>query len=132
MAGLERLDCLVQNAGILTSRWEVVEGMESSVAVNVVGAVLLGLLVLPTLRRSAQRWGGRGRLVFVGSDLLYVAKFAERNAEGSLWEALNKREGADMDDRLVLEDIGVTKKTLGYCNMQWILTLLSAVQLQSL
>lgn len=60
---------------------------------------LLGLLVLPKLRESAKKYGVRGRLSFVGSDLQYIVKFKEAETMGSLNGALNNNEAIDMDDR---------------------------------
>lgn len=102
---LDRLDAFVQNAGILTTKWEVINGQESHIAVNVTGAVLIGLLVLPKLRESAAKTGLRGRLTFNGSDLLYIAKFKEKNVPGDLYDALASKDLADMDDRSVESSI---------------------------
>ena len=96
---LDRLDAFIQNAGILTTRYQVVNGQESHIAVNLTAAVLLGLSVLPKLRESAAKTGLRGRLTFNGSGLLHMAKFKEKNAPGSLFDALASMETADMDDR---------------------------------
>lgn len=95
------MDAFVQNAGILTTKFEVVDGQESTIAVNVIGAVLLGLSVLPKLQESAAKHNVQGRLSFVGSDLQYIAKFKEKDSSGKLFEALKAKEGADMDDRSV-------------------------------
>lgn len=96
---LDRLDAFVQNAGILTAKWEVINNIESTIAINLTGAVLLGLSVLPKLRESAAKYGVTGRLTFVGSDLQYIAKFKEKDTSGSLYDALASKETADMDDR---------------------------------
>jgi len=96
---LNRLDAFIQNAGILTNNWAVIEGEESTITINVTSAVLLALSVLPKLRESAAKYGVKGRLVFVGSDLQYIAKFKEKDTPGSLYDALNLKESADMDDR---------------------------------
>lgn len=96
---LDRLDALIQNAGILTYHYRLEEGDESTITVNVTSAILLGLLILPKLRESARKYGVRGRLAFVGSDLQYIAKFKEADTTGSLYAALNNKEGIDMDDR---------------------------------
>lgn len=98
---LGRLDAVVQNAGVLTSKWIVTEGNESHITTNVVGPLLLGLEVLPKLRESARMTGLRGRLAFNGSDTHYVARFAEkhRKPEGSLFDALSDEKIADMHDR---------------------------------
>ena len=96
---LDRLDVFVQNAGILTSKFSRVEGEESTITINVTSAVLLALSVLPKLRESASKYGVKGRLVFVGSDLQYIAKFKEKDTSGSLYDALNSQDTTDMYDR---------------------------------
>jgi NAD(P)-dependent dehydrogenase (short-subunit alcohol dehydrogenase family) len=96
---LDRLDAFIQNAGILTAQYRLEEGEESTITVNVTSATLLGLSVLPKLRQSAKKYGVRGRLSFIGSDLQYIAKFKEAESTGSLYAALNSKEGVDMDDR---------------------------------
>lgn len=96
----ERLDAVVMNAGILTSKYELVGEEESTIAINVINTSLLGLMVLPKLRESAKTFGARGRLVFVGSDLQLVAKFTEQNVLGKrILEALREKETANMGDR---------------------------------
>jgi NAD(P)-dependent dehydrogenase (short-subunit alcohol dehydrogenase family) len=97
--GLDRLDAMIENAGIMTEVFTLAEGTESIITVNVVNTVLLGLLVLPKLRQSAERYGSRGRLAFVGSDLQMIAKFNEQNVPGPLMETLNSKEAVDMSDR---------------------------------
>lgn len=102
---LDRVDAFVQNAGILTTKFEVVNGQESTIAINVIGAVLLGLSVLPKLQESAAKYHVQGRMAFVGSDLQYIAKFKEKDASGKIFDAFKEKEGADMDDRSVSNTI---------------------------
>ncbi|KAF1999716.1 retinol dehydrogenase 12 [Amniculicola lignicola CBS 123094] len=97
--GLERLDALLQNAGVLTSHFKVVAGEETHIAVNTVSAVLLGLLVLPKLRETSKKFGVKTRLSFVGSDLQWAAKFNEAPQSGSLFDALRDEKIANMGDR---------------------------------
>lgn len=66
--GLERVDCLVENAGVATPRFEIVEGCEKTVAVNVIGTFLMALLVLPKLRETVGRFNVVPRLTIVASD----------------------------------------------------------------
>lgn len=96
---LDRLDAMIQNAGIMTSEFKLVERCESQVAVNVISPVLLGNMVIPKLQQSAAKTGNKGRLAFVGSDLLYMATLKEKSAPGSILDALNSKETANMSDR---------------------------------
>lgn len=96
---LDRLDAVIQNAGIMTSKFSEVEGCESQIAVNVISPALLGYLAIPKLQQSAAKTGGRGRLAFVGSDLQFLAPLKEKSVPGSLFGALNSKETADMSNR---------------------------------
>ena len=96
---LHRLDAVIENAGMLTELYVNIEGMESTIAVNVVYTVLLGLLVLPKLRESAAKHNSRGRLAFNGSDLQYVANLKDLSTEGSILKPLNSEETANMKER---------------------------------
>lgn len=97
--GLKRLDAVISNAGILTQQWTVVDGMEAHISVNVVHTVLLGLLLLSKLRVSAKTHNVQGRMAFVSSDAHYVAQVSEAKEPGSLFDALNNRDIAHMEDR---------------------------------
>ncbi|KAH8721508.1 retinol dehydrogenase 12 [Phaeosphaeriaceae sp. PMI808] len=97
--GLDRLDAVISNAGFLTQRWEVVEGMERQIAVNVVNTTLLGLLLLPKLRTSAKKYQTRGRVAFVTSEAHYIAQVKEASVEGSLFNALSNKEVSFIEDR---------------------------------
>ncbi|KAF2009287.1 retinol dehydrogenase 12 [Aaosphaeria arxii CBS 175.79] len=99
VSGLERLDAVIQNAGIMSLQRAEIEGVEQHIQVNVIGAVLVGLLVLPKLRETGKKFGVRTRLSFVGSDLMYVARASETKTEGSLLKALGDEEKANINDR---------------------------------
>lgn len=99
MERLERLDAVVQNAGIMQQAFKSIDGEEAHVRVNIVGAVLLGLLVLPKLRVSAKKFNTRTRLSFVGSDMQYVAVMKEAETDGSLFDSLNDEKKSNMGDR---------------------------------
>lgn len=89
---LERLDAVIQNAGILGTFWTIVDGNESHITINVVNSLLLGFGVLPKLRESAYKTGLQGRLSFVGSGMQYIAKFTEKSKNDSLFDALRDEE----------------------------------------
>ncbi|ORY09689.1 hypothetical protein BCR34DRAFT_486925 [Clohesyomyces aquaticus] len=96
---LDRLDAFIQNAGILTSHYTSAEDNEAHITVNVISAVLAGLLALPKLKETSRKFGVKARLAFVGSDLHYIAKFKEAETSGSLLDALSRKEGVNMGDR---------------------------------
>jgi retinol dehydrogenase-12 len=65
---LDRLDAVVENAGIAVPRYEELEGMESTITVNVVSTFLMALLLLPKLRADATKYNILPRLTIVASD----------------------------------------------------------------
>ena len=93
---LERLDVLVENAGVDTGRFERVgdevtegtgQGAETVLAVNVVGTFHLAVLLLPLLMRSARGATGPARLCVVSSDLHFLAdEFPQRKSADILAE----------------------------------------------
>lgn len=68
-ASLDRLDIVLENAGIMSPKYSELEGFESTVAVNVVGTFLLALNLLPILRKSGKKYGNTPRLVITSSDV---------------------------------------------------------------
>lgn len=88
---LERLDVLLENAGICTMHWVEVEGEESNIVTNVIGTFLLALLLLPKLRDTGKTVGGNARLVFVSSEVHSFTKFEDRNAEEGIFNRLGDK-----------------------------------------
>lgn len=78
---LDRLDAVLENAGILTRQFRIFEGYESQVATNVIGTFLLALLILPKLKETATKFNVQPRLSIVSSDGHLLAKFEEGNAD---------------------------------------------------
>lgn len=65
----ERIDVVIENAGVAVPKWELVEGTERTIAVNVLSTFLMALLLVPILRKSAAKHGGEPpRLVIVASE----------------------------------------------------------------
>ncbi|KAF6845089.1 short-chain dehydrogenase [Colletotrichum musicola] len=98
---LARLDCVVLNASIATSKRAEAEGWESQVTVNVLSTFLLGMKLLPVLRRTGQTYNVTPKIVITASEAasMFVAsshdadrprqaKFTERNSE-DIYKALN-------------------------------------------
>ncbi|KAF1992218.1 NAD(P)-binding protein [Aulographum hederae CBS 113979] len=106
---LDRLDAVVQNAGILTSEWTVTEGYETQITVDVISPLLLVFLLLPKLRESAQKTGLQGRISFVGSDLMYVSGLDEIEKPGNIFKNLSNKEETKIGDHY-----GMAKQLLHY------------------
>lgn len=96
--GLDRLDSVVENAGIATTEWSVMEDNESTITTNVVSTFLLGLLLLPKLRESGRKFNFTPHLAVVCSEVHAWSPFNERKSE-SIFDALNDKETANMPDR---------------------------------
>lgn len=68
-AELDRLDVVVENAGVATGTYvEADGGFESTIAINVVSTFFMLLLLLPLMRRTAARFNVEPRAVVVSSD----------------------------------------------------------------
>lgn len=100
VATLARIDAVILNAGISTQEWEVFEGNESTITVNVISTTLLMFLLLPTLRASAEKWNIEPVLTVVGSGVHAYTSFPEGKFLNIL-EALNDEKTARMNDRYV-------------------------------
>jgi retinol dehydrogenase-12 len=92
---LKRLDGVLENAGIRTTKFNLVGGHESTITTNVISTFLLALLILPKLKESASKFNIQPRLTIVSSELHFLAKFPEQHSE-DIFEALNDKEHADM------------------------------------
>ncbi|KAG0649949.1 Aspercryptin biosynthesis cluster D [Hyphodiscus hymeniophilus] len=95
---LPRLDAVVENAGMYAFDFQMAEGDEATITVNVVSQFLLGLSLLPKLRETSVREHKECVLTFTGSFVHFLTKFPERT-EKHVFEALAKPEGARMWDR---------------------------------
>ena len=95
---LDRLDTLVENAGIATDKHTITEDNESTITTNVVSTFLLALSVLPKLRESGQKFNFTPHLVIVCSEVHAWSLFNERKG-ANIFDTLNNKETADMNDR---------------------------------
>ena len=98
---LDRIDGLVANAGVMLDAWSTAEGMETSVTVNVINTLLLGVLMMPKLRESGRKFGVHPTIVFIVSVLGYTIKGEmDKSREGGIFDGLNDPKRANMDQRL--------------------------------
>lgn len=96
--GLERVDILVENAGLSVAGWEVMEGNEASLQVNVINTFLLALLMLPMLRKTAEKFSTTPHLEIVSSEAHFLAGFKERH-ENDIYAKLNDEKAFNLHDR---------------------------------
>ncbi|CAI6261040.1 unnamed protein product [Periconia digitata] len=65
---LDRLDAVIENAGMVAGHFQLVDGIESSLLVNVVATMLLAFRALPKLQESARNFRIQPNLVIVSSN----------------------------------------------------------------
>lgn len=86
---LPRLDVLVENAGLGSQRFTLVEGFEQTIQVNTLNTLLLGLLVLPKLKATKQQYpDSQPHLVIVSSDALRMTRFKQLN-DPDIYQSMN-------------------------------------------
>jgi len=95
---LERVDVIVENAGLSVAGHEIMEGNEASLQVNVINTFLLALLMLPTMRETAKKFGTTPHLEIVSSEAHFMAGFPEKN-EDDIYAKLNDEKEFKLFDR---------------------------------
>jgi retinol dehydrogenase-12 len=93
---LERLDVVVENAGVNLLKWSMAEDNETTITTNVVSTFLLGLLLLPKLKATELQHGVTPRLVIVSSDTHEMTSLPERKSTNGIFNLLNDKSKADM------------------------------------
>lgn len=89
---LDRVDAVVENAAVALDKWVVKEGRESSLTVNVFATVLMAVLLLPYLQRTAAKFGITPRIAIVGSNAAFMVKdaFDRLDADNVLGDLNNR------------------------------------------
>jgi retinol dehydrogenase-12 len=95
---LERLDVVVENAGMYAFDFTMAEEDEMTITVNVVSQFLLGLLLLPKLRETSLHYGKEVVLTFTGSFVHFLTDFPERRSP-HIFEELARKQTARVSDR---------------------------------
>jgi NAD(P)-dependent dehydrogenase (short-subunit alcohol dehydrogenase family) len=97
---LPRLDAVLANAGMASTKFHITEDDEETITTNVVSTALLGFLLFPKLRETAERSGSQTYLTFTASELYETAKFNERKApDGQIFAFFNDKKNFKMMDR---------------------------------
>ncbi|PLB45318.1 NAD(P)-binding protein [Aspergillus steynii IBT 23096] len=96
---LPRLDIVLENAAVATTEFQLAEGHELSITVNVINTMFLALLLLPKLRETARRSPLRKpHLTVVVSEAHAFTSFPEWRQE-CIFEALDDNGATDMNER---------------------------------
>lgn len=74
---LSRVDVLLNNAGVLTFDWNIVQSHECTIAINVISTFYLSLAMLPKLKATARETGSQPRITIVTSDAHIISRFTE-------------------------------------------------------
>ena len=104
---LSRLDAFIANAGIDVSHWELFEGYESILTVNVISTFLIAMLAIPKLRETSEAHQKSSHLVITGSVIHIFAKdkYLSQPEPGQIFKTLNNESTADMNDRYHLSKL---------------------------
>ncbi|KIV83223.1 hypothetical protein PV11_05270 [Exophiala sideris] len=96
---LSRVDIVVENAGINSPTWQVVEGFEHVIQVNVINTLLLGLCLLPQLTETKSKFpDSTPHLEIVSSEMHRYTKFPQVNSP-DIYQQLNDKSAYDGMDR---------------------------------
>ncbi|EED14302.1 short-chain dehydrogenase, putative [Talaromyces stipitatus ATCC 10500] len=74
---LDRLDVLLNNAGVSTVKYKLSYGTEQAVGVSVIGTILLAIQLVPKLKETARAFGVTPHMTFTQSALYRLAKYPE-------------------------------------------------------
>ena len=104
---LTRLDAVVLNAGVELTEFELAEGIERTLTVNVVSTFLLAQLVLPKLGETGREREIDTHLTFVGSMIHIFAKTKQLcdAKSGDILRTLSEPAQADMANRYFLSKL---------------------------
>ena len=92
VAKLDRVDGIVENAGIMAVKYALLEGNESTITVNVTSTFLLALLLLPKLREVSQRFNIQPHLAIVSSEVHHFVQLKEDfSPQGEVFNALSNQ-----------------------------------------
>jgi retinol dehydrogenase-12 len=99
---LDRVDKIVENAGVYFTKFETAEEDEVAITVYIVSTFLLTLLLLLHLRESGRMTGIMPIISITGSFVHLLTQFPERNEKEGIFATLANKDKADMRDRCVI------------------------------
>lgn len=95
---LERLDVLVNNAGVMMYNFVLAEKDDSLITVNAVSPLLLSMLLLPKMRETSLKYAKETVITFVGSLGHARVDFIESKSE-NIFRDLAVEKAARMTER---------------------------------
>lgn len=90
---LDRLDALIANAGVVMSTFQMVEGVELSLFVNVLSTMLLVFRAIPKLQESASKHRIQTHVAVVSSNSALESNTAHNigSIQGDVFDALSMK-----------------------------------------
>ncbi|ETS76763.1 hypothetical protein PFICI_12150 [Pestalotiopsis fici W106-1] len=70
---LDRIDAVIENAGVAYNAYKSIEGHEESVVINVLNTFLLAVLLFPKLEDAAKKFNILPHLVIISSETAFMA-----------------------------------------------------------
>ncbi|KAI8075151.1 hypothetical protein BC940DRAFT_287583 [Gongronella butleri] len=105
VAKLPRLDTAILNAAVATSSFQSAEGYERTITVNVINTLLLGILILPTLKMTRRKHPSvLPHLSFVASEVHAWVSFPEYK-EAEPMKFVSDPSNAKMNERYPLSKL---------------------------
>jgi NAD(P)-dependent dehydrogenase (short-subunit alcohol dehydrogenase family) len=106
IAQLPRLDAAILNAALATPTFQLAEGYERTITVNVINTLFLGLLILPRLKATGQEFPtSLPRLAFVVSEVHAWVEFPEWKDTDKAMQILSDPAKAKMAERYPLSKL---------------------------
>jgi len=96
---LERIDALIENAGVALDVYYPAEGHESSTTINVFSTMLLAVLLLPKMTKSAKRFGILPHVVIVTSEGYTMVKAELDKIKDNPFVKMDDPTQSNMSDR---------------------------------
>ena len=101
---LDRIDALLEVAGVALDKWSTAEGHESSITINVLSTLLLAVLLLPKMMDSAKGNRFVPHIVIVTSEVAFFAQKEYNKIKDDPFKKMNDRTTADMTQRYASGD----------------------------
>ncbi|EPS29537.1 Short chain dehydrogenase atnD [Penicillium oxalicum] len=103
---LPRLDAAILNAAVATETFDLAEGYERTVTVNVINTLLMGLLILPRLKATGKEFPTtQPRLSFVVSEVHAWVNFTEWKDSDTPMKVVSDPTLAKMKERYMLSKL---------------------------